>query len=57
MEDNWMAGESHDPVTVDDLLAAARARLARLSPGEALAAMRAGAAIVDIRGGATRSSR
>jgi hypothetical protein len=57
MEDNWMAGEFHDPFTVDDLLAEARARLARLSPGEALAAMRAGAAIVDIRGGATRSSR
>jgi rhodanese-related sulfurtransferase len=35
--------------TIHDLLAAARARLERLEPAEALAAMRAGAVIVDIR--------
>lgn len=37
------------PVTVDELLADARAELARLTPAEALAAVQAGASIVDIR--------
>jgi rhodanese-related sulfurtransferase len=35
---------------LDDLLRAARARLDRLTPGEALAATRRGGLIVDIRG-------
>jgi rhodanese-related sulfurtransferase len=35
--------------TIDELLAAARARLDRLSPAEALAAMHHGAALIDIR--------
>ncbi len=35
--------------TVDDLLSAARARLDRLDPGDALAAMRNGALMVDTR--------
>ncbi|HWF51980.1 MAG TPA: rhodanese-like domain-containing protein [Solirubrobacteraceae bacterium] len=37
------------PVTVDELLADARAKLVRLTPAEALAAVAAGASIVDIR--------
>jgi rhodanese-related sulfurtransferase len=37
------------PVTVDELLADARATLARVTPAEALAALSAGASIVDIR--------
>lgn len=37
------------PVTVDELLADARAQLGRLTPAEALAAVSAGASIVDIR--------
>lgn len=36
--------------TVDDLLGAARARLVRLPPREALAAQSAGALLVDVRG-------
>jgi len=36
-------------VTVDDLLASARARIRRLDPHEALAASRRGALLVDIR--------
>ena len=35
--------------TIDDLLAAAQRRLARLQPDEALDAMRRGAALIDIR--------
>jgi rhodanese-related sulfurtransferase len=35
--------------TIDDLLAAARERLDRLEPAEALEAVRAGAVLVDIR--------
>jgi rhodanese-related sulfurtransferase len=37
------------PATIDDLLAAARARLTRLAPADALAAQTAGAALIDIR--------
>jgi rhodanese-related sulfurtransferase len=37
------------PTTVEQLLAAARATLQRLSPQDAYAAMRAGAQLVDIR--------
>jgi rhodanese-related sulfurtransferase len=36
--------------TVDDLLGEARARLVRLTPAEAFAAMAAGALLVDVRG-------
>jgi rhodanese-related sulfurtransferase len=36
--------------TIDELLATARSGLSRLRPAQALAAMRAGAALVDIRG-------
>jgi rhodanese-related sulfurtransferase len=35
--------------TIHDLLASARARYRRLTPAEALAAMRAGALLIDIR--------
>ncbi|MGN6173425.1 MAG: rhodanese-like domain-containing protein [Streptosporangiaceae bacterium] len=35
--------------TIDELLADARRRLSRLSPAEALQAMRAGAVLIDIR--------
>ena len=41
--------ESQDPVTVDQLLAEARAKLVRLTPDEALAAVKAGAIMIDIR--------
>jgi rhodanese-related sulfurtransferase len=37
------------PITVDEMLAEARARLHRLSPEEAEQAMRAGALLIDIR--------
>jgi rhodanese-related sulfurtransferase len=40
---------SDEVTTVDDLLVEARAEIARLTPGEARAAMRAGAAMIDIR--------
>jgi len=42
------------PASVDELLAAARARLARLTPVAALAAMRTGAVLVDIRSDSQR---
>jgi rhodanese-related sulfurtransferase len=38
-----------EPTTVEQLLAEARARLHRLSPEEAHAAVRAGAVLIDIR--------
>jgi rhodanese-related sulfurtransferase len=38
-----------EPQTIDGLLQAARARLERLEPGEALAAMSSGALLVDTR--------
>ena len=38
--------------TVDDLLAAARRRIGRLQPAEALAAVAAGGQLIDIRSGA-----
>ena len=37
------------PVTVDDLLASARARIRRLDPHETAAAVRRGAMLIDIR--------
>jgi rhodanese-related sulfurtransferase len=37
------------PTTIDDMLAAARARLTRLAPAAALAAQTEGAALIDIR--------
>jgi len=43
------SGESDDVVTVDQLLAEARAKLVRLTPAEALHAVSVGAVIVDIR--------
>ena len=42
--------------TIDQVLAEARSRLDRLSPGQALAASRAGALIVDIRPAAQRAA-
>lgn len=42
-------GELRAVVTVDELLADARTKLARLTPAEALAAVSAGATMVDIR--------
>ena len=44
-----LSREQRDPVTVAELLAEARARLSRLAPADALAATRAGAALIDIR--------
>lgn len=41
---------------IDDLLARARARLERLSPPEALAAVRDGAVLIDIRSDAQRAA-
>jgi rhodanese-related sulfurtransferase len=43
------SGEPREAVTADQLLADARADLMRLPPAQALATMRAGAVIVDIR--------
>ncbi len=37
-------------MTIEELLAAAQGRLCRLHPAEAMAAMRGGAALIDIRG-------
>lgn len=42
--------------TIDQVLAGARSRLDRLSPGQAMAASRAGALIVDIRPAAQRAA-
>ncbi|MGP7996553.1 MAG: rhodanese-like domain-containing protein [Streptosporangiaceae bacterium] len=42
--------------TIDELLGAARARLSRLSPVQARAAVRAGALLVDIRPAAQRAA-
>lgn len=44
-----MSGAATRPTTVEALLAAARGRLRRLEPHEALAATRRGGLIVDIR--------
>jgi rhodanese-related sulfurtransferase len=44
-----MAGELQEVVTVEELLADARAKLVRLTPAEAVAAVSAGAIMVDIR--------
>ena len=41
--------EPREPTTVEELLMEARARLTRLSPGEAQAASHTGAALIDIR--------
>ena len=43
------------PRTIDDVREAARARLARLSPGEAAQALGEGAVLVDIRPAAQRA--
>ena len=42
--------------TIDDLLARARERFERLTPGEALAAVRAGAILVDVRSEGQRAA-
>jgi rhodanese-related sulfurtransferase len=42
--------------TIDDVLAGARARLARLSPSQARAAVGAGAVLVDIRPASQRAA-
>jgi rhodanese-related sulfurtransferase len=44
-----LSPESREVVTVDELLGEARANLERLTPAEALSAMRGGAIMVDIR--------
>jgi len=44
------------PRSIDEILAAARARLDRLSPAEALAACAAGATLIDIRPAAQRAA-
>jgi rhodanese-related sulfurtransferase len=43
--------------TIDDLLAEARAGLDRLTPGQALEAMRAGAVLVDVRSPSERDEQ
>jgi rhodanese-related sulfurtransferase len=45
------------PTTIDELLAAARARLDRLDPGAARAAMASGALVVDTRCAEARAKR
>jgi rhodanese-related sulfurtransferase len=45
----------HQPATVEQLLDAARASLARLTPEQARAAMRAGARLIDIRSDSQRA--
>ena len=47
--------EPASPRTIDDVLAQARARLTRLSPGEAAQALTEGAVLVDIRPAAQRA--
>jgi rhodanese-related sulfurtransferase len=51
LDDNpiLLSGDPHDLVTVDELLAEARAELVRLTAAEALAAVGTGAIMVDIR--------
>jgi rhodanese-related sulfurtransferase len=51
LDDNPLVAslEPRAPATVDELLAEARAKLARLTAAEAMAAVGSGAAIVDIR--------
>ncbi len=44
-----LSDERHDSVTVDELLAEARATLVRLTPADAFAAVSAGAIMIDIR--------
>ena len=61
MTDSHLAGErSPAPPagarSVDEILAAARARLARLTPQEAYAACTAGATLIDIRPAAQRAA-
>ena len=61
MTDGHLAGERF-PVppagarSIDEILAAARARLARLTPQEAYAACAAGATLIDIRPAARRAT-
>ncbi|HTT50173.1 MAG TPA: rhodanese-like domain-containing protein [Streptosporangiaceae bacterium] len=50
------AGRPAGARTIDELLGAARARLNRLSPAQAQAAVRAGALLVDIRPAAQRAA-
>jgi rhodanese-related sulfurtransferase len=44
-----MASESREAITVDELVAEARAQLTRITPAEAHGAMRTGGVVVDIR--------
>jgi rhodanese-related sulfurtransferase len=44
-----LSDKSHDVVTVEELLAEARAKLARLTPAEAYSAVSTGAVMIDIR--------
>jgi rhodanese-related sulfurtransferase len=50
------AGRPAGARTIDDLLGAARARLHRVGPEQAQAALRAGALLVDIRPAAQRAA-
>jgi rhodanese-related sulfurtransferase len=50
------AGSPRRPRTIDEVLAAARAQLRRVTPEEADAAYRSGAVIVDIRPAAQRAA-
>ena len=50
-----MTARPHGARSIDEILAAARARLGRVSAEEAFAAFRGGATLVDIRPAATRA--
>jgi rhodanese-related sulfurtransferase len=49
------ASDQDEPITIEELLTAARARLARLTPEHAYAAMRTGARLIDIRSDSQRA--
>jgi rhodanese-related sulfurtransferase len=51
-----VTGQAPGPRGIDEILAAARSRLRRLSPGEAFGAMSGGAVLVDIRPAAQRAA-
>ena len=51
-----MSGRPDGARSIDEILAAARARLSRLTPAEAFAEFRAGATLIDIRPAAQRAA-
>src|SRR6266508_1023761 len=53
---DWSSDVCSSDLTVDEILASARARLHRLDPAQALAAQRDGAVLVDIRPAVQRAA-